>query len=88
MIHRTITDMRKEGRREEAQALQARSTEKLRFRPQILSAKKRLDEIRRQMNVINESALSGTMKRQRLDRLMIEKNRISERVARQIAPAF
>lgn len=88
MIHRTITDMRKEGRMEDAQALQARSTDKLRFRPQILSAKKRLDEIRRQIDIISGSSLSSTMKRQRIDRLTIEKNRLSERVANQIAPAF
>jgi len=88
MIHRTLNDMKKEGRIDQAKALQQQSAAKLRYRPQLLAAKKRLDEIRRQMTAITDSRMTGTMKRQRLDRLTIEKNRLSERVARQITPAF
>ena len=80
--------MRKEKRLDQAKALQTKEAPKLRLRPQILAAKKRLDEINRSMNLITASTMTGAMKRQRLDRLTLEKNRLSRQVAGRIDAAF
>ena len=76
----TIRDYNRQGRKEDAEALFQENKETLRFRKMLEKAQKNLRSLRKQMDRVQRSDLSGAEKRKQLDALQVQVNTISRRV--------
>jgi hypothetical protein len=87
-INRTMNSLKKNKQMDAYRELKAETADKMRLRPTVNAAKKRLDEIRQKIDQVNRSNLSAAAKRARLDALMRERNQISRKAAHVIQGAF
>ena len=81
-VYATVTDYRREGRAEDAQALAKENMGALRARPRLETTQERLSGIRKQIGaVMRDTSLSGAEKRQRIEALRERSNQIARRAA-------
>lgn len=88
-IYRTIRAFRKEGKTEEAAALQAENSNKLKYRRSLGKARQQLGDIRDKMNKLSRNRLmDADVKRDKMDALIEQRNAIAKRYAELAEEAF
>lgn len=88
-IYRTIRAFQKEGKTEEANDLMQSNRDKLKYRRALGKARKQLGDIRDQMNRVSRNRLmDADRKKERMDKLIEQRNAISKRFAELAEEAF